>query len=106
MLKIRRFRLDLRVQIALLGVGGVLLLGTIFASASRTQAYYQDAADWSAALQSDVTAVATDLLGARQAETEFLLRRQEAPIARRIYTKAKPTYHPVAQAAIEKILGS
>jgi aminopeptidase N len=28
------------------------------------------------------------------------------PIARRIYAKAKPTYHPVAQAAIEKILGS
>ena len=27
------------------------------------------------------------------------------PIARRIYAKAKPTYHPVAQAAIEKILG-
>lgn len=28
------------------------------------------------------------------------------PIARRIYAKAKPGYHPVAQAAIEKMLGS
>ena len=28
------------------------------------------------------------------------------PIARRIYAKARPGYHPVAQAAIEKVLGS
>ena len=76
-------RMDLRVQIALLGIGGVLLLGAISATGSRTQARYQEAADRSAELRADIALLVDDLLTAHQIETEFLLRRQEALIARR-----------------------
>jgi len=82
-MKLRIPRLDLRGQIALLGVGGVLLLGLIFALGSRAQERHQLAADASARLKAHVFALAADLLAARQAETDFLLRRQEALIAKR-----------------------
>jgi methyl-accepting chemotaxis protein len=71
------------VQIALLGMGGVLLLGLISAAGSRTQERFQEAADRSTQLKAEVAEIAASLLAARQVETDFLLRRQEKLITQR-----------------------
>jgi methyl-accepting chemotaxis protein len=76
-------RVGLRAQVALLGVSGVLLLGSIFTSGVRTQERLQAAADQSTHLKTTMTAMAEDLLRVRQTETEFLLRRQEKQIDER-----------------------
>ena len=76
-------RVGLRAQVALLGVSGVIVLGSIFMSGVRTQERLQVAADHSTQLKSAVTAAADDLLRVRQIETEFLLRRQEKQIDQR-----------------------
>ena len=82
-IRLRLPRFDLRAQIALLGIGGVLLLGIISAAGSRTQARFQEAADGSIELKAHIAAVAGGLLAARQVETDFLLRRQEKLIGQR-----------------------
>src|SRR5262245_5255524 len=91
--KLRLPRFDLRAQIALLGIGGVLLLGLISAAGSRTQERFQQAADESTQLRAHVAAVAEGLLKARQVETDFLLRRQEALITRRQELLARAGEH-------------
>jgi methyl-accepting chemotaxis protein len=78
-----QLRLGLRYQIALLGIGGVLLVGAIYVVGLRTQEEAQQSADESAILRNAVAQVAQGLLEARQAETAFLLRRDEASIAKR-----------------------
>ncbi|MGY2046907.1 methyl-accepting chemotaxis protein [Methylobacterium sp. JK268] len=76
-------RLGLQGQIALLALGGVVLLGAISLIGLRSQARLQRVADQSVALSAALTSVAESLLGARQAETDFLLHRQEALVTRR-----------------------
>jgi methyl-accepting chemotaxis protein len=82
-MRVPTLRFDLRFQIAALGVGGVLTLGIVSFVAAHAQARYQQVADASLHLQEQISAVADDLLAARQIETEFLLRRRDALIGRR-----------------------
>ncbi|WP_407520562.1 methyl-accepting chemotaxis protein [Methylobacterium oryzisoli] len=82
-MRLPRLRLGLRMQIATLGMGGVLLLGLIYTGGARTQAHFQAIADAGARLHAAITAVDRDLVAARQIETDFLLRRQEALIGQR-----------------------
>ncbi|GJD73652.1 methyl-accepting chemotaxis protein [Methylobacterium goesingense] len=76
-------RLDLRFQIAVLGMSGVLTLGIISVVASNTQDHFQQIADQSMEMKERIASVAIDLLAARQIETDFLLRRQDGLITRR-----------------------
>ena len=76
-------RLGLRWQIALLGMGGVLLLGLVYMIGLSRQETLQATADASAKLRAAIVAIHADLGTARQAETEFLLKRREALIAKR-----------------------
>jgi methyl-accepting chemotaxis protein len=78
-----RFRFGLRGQIASLGLGGVLLLGVIYWLGFSTQDRLQRAADESTALRTAMTAIGMGLLEAREIESAFLLRRQEALAVRR-----------------------
>jgi methyl-accepting chemotaxis protein len=84
-----QLRLGLRYQIALLGIGGVLLVGAIYVVGLWTQEQAQQSADESAILRNAVAQVAQGLLEARQVETTFLLRRDEASIAKRQDTLAR-----------------
>jgi len=82
-MRLPRPRIGLRAQIAFLGVGGVLLIGAITTFGSREQDRFQAAADASVRLRGAVAGLADDLLVARQVETEFLLKREEALIGKR-----------------------
>ncbi|TGD95968.1 methyl-accepting chemotaxis protein [Methylobacterium nonmethylotrophicum] len=88
-MKLRLPNIGLRAQIAALGVGGVVLLGIIFASGSYSQQKLQVTADHAADLSRLIAAMAEDLLKAHQVETDFLLRRQEALLGERQALLAK-----------------
>ena len=76
-------QLELRAQIAALGIGGVLTLGIISILGTQTQERFQRDVNQSAQLKEKISAVAGDLLTARQVETDFLLQRKDALIIRR-----------------------
>ncbi|GJE31616.1 methyl-accepting chemotaxis protein [Methylobacterium oxalidis] len=78
-----RGRLGLRWQIALLGMGGVLLLGVVHMLGQNRQDALQRVADRGSELHAAMIGIHADLGAARQAETEFLLDRREALIAKR-----------------------
>ena len=78
-----RGRLGLRWQIALLGMGGVLLLGFVHMLGQNRQDALQRVADRGSELHAAMIGIHADLGAARQAETEFLLERREALIAER-----------------------
>ncbi|TAK48193.1 MAG: methyl-accepting chemotaxis protein [Xanthobacteraceae bacterium] len=82
-LRLPRVHFGLRYQIAMLCIGGVLLVGAIYVAGLRTQEYFQRSADESALLRNAMAQVAQGLLEARQTETEFLRRPEEKLIARR-----------------------
>src|SRR5262245_36293929 len=98
-----QLRLGLRDQIALLGIGGVLLVGAIYVAGLRTQERAQQSADESAVLRNAVAQVAQGLLEARQVETAFLLRRDEATVAKRQEILARTG---VRLAEVERIAAS
>ncbi|AWN53948.1 methyl-accepting chemotaxis protein [Methylobacterium sp. 17Sr1-1] len=89
-MKLRFPSVGLRAQIAVLGVGGVLLLGIVFGWGSWSQERLQASADRAADLSARITAFADDLLKAHQVETDFLLHRKDALIDERqaLLTKA------------------
>ncbi|SFV10963.1 methyl-accepting chemotaxis sensory transducer [Methylobacterium sp. 174MFSha1.1] len=89
-MKFRFPSVGLRAQIAVLGVGGVLLLGIVFGWGSWNQERLQASADRAADLAARITAFADDLLKAHQVETDFLLHRKDALIDERqvLLTKA------------------
>ena len=64
----------------MLGIGGVLLLGSIYFVASRIETKKQEIADQSAALATDVAALSQDMLQAKQIATEFLLKHTQAAV--------------------------
>src|SRR5215472_16609089 len=74
------FRFSLRWRIAVLGIGGVLLLGGAYFVASRIETKKQEIADQSAALPTDVAALSQDMLQAKQIATEFLLKHTQAAV--------------------------
>ncbi|GLS44981.1 hypothetical protein [Methylobacterium brachythecii] len=76
-------RLGLRLQIALLGMGGVLLLGLVYMIGLSRQEALQEKPDAGARLRSAIVAIHGDLGSARQVETEFLLKRRESLIGKR-----------------------
>jgi len=82
--KVRRsrkpIRLGLRWKIALLSVGGLLLVGAVYLAGSRIQKQQQEFADQSAALANHVAALSQDILEAKQAAADFLQRRTEDTI--------------------------
>src|SRR5215813_6712389 len=93
-----QLRLGLRDQIALLGIGGVLLVGAIYVAGLRTQERAQQSADESAVLRNAVAQVAQG-----QVETAFLLRRDEATVAKRQEILARTG---VRLAEVERIAAS
>src|SRR5215469_1952970 len=76
------FRFSLRWRVAVLGIGGVLLLGSVYFVASRIETKKQEIADQSAALATDVAALSQDMLQAKQIATEFLLKHTQAAVDR------------------------
>src|ERR1700736_6681125 len=77
-----RLRLELRAQIAALGVGGVALIGGIYLVGLRFEAQAQRSADESSALETLMASAAEGFLEARQLATEFLQKRDNRSIAR------------------------
>jgi methyl-accepting chemotaxis protein len=73
-----RKSLGLRWRIAVLGVGGLLMVGAVNLAGWHLEARKQQIADQSAALDGDVAALALDVLQAKQLATEFLQKRTEA----------------------------
>ncbi|MCJ2036591.1 methyl-accepting chemotaxis protein [Methylobacterium sp. J-068] len=82
-MRLRSFRPSLRVQIAALGIGGVLALGLISAFGSHAQGHFQAIVDQSRELRTRLAEFRHHLLAAHQIETEFLLQSREALIAQR-----------------------
>jgi len=78
----KSFRFSLRWRIALLGIGGLLLIGMVYFVGSQIENRKQEIADQSAALATDVAALSQDMLQAKQIATEFLLRHSQAAIDR------------------------
>jgi methyl-accepting chemotaxis protein len=76
----KSFRLGLRWQIAMLGIGGLLLVGTVYFVGSRIETEKQEIADQSAALAADVAALSEDMLQAKQIATEFLAKQSHAAV--------------------------
>ncbi|MBV8534230.1 MAG: HAMP domain-containing protein [Alphaproteobacteria bacterium] len=76
-------RPSLRVQICMVGVGGVLLLGGIYFAGIIAQEGYQRAADASAALKESASAFAADLLDGRRIEMDYLLHPDDKLRAQR-----------------------
>jgi methyl-accepting chemotaxis protein len=60
----KSFRFGLRWRIAILGIGGLLLVGTVYFVGSRIETKKQEIADQSAALAADVAALSQDMLHA------------------------------------------
>ncbi len=83
-MRLYSLRPSLRVQIAALGVGGVLALGTISAVSSHSQAEFQGIVDQRLGLKTRIAEFSHHLLAAHQIETEFLLHARDALIARRL----------------------
>ena len=77
-----RVRLSLRLQIALLGICGVLLVGAIYFAGLSSQQALQHVADTATRLKILIDATAQDYLLAYQTDTEFLLTRKEKLINR------------------------
>jgi methyl-accepting chemotaxis protein len=73
-------RFSLRWRIAMLGIGGLLLVGIIYFVGSRIETKKQEIADQSAALATDVAALSQDMLQAKQIATEFLLKHSQAAV--------------------------
>jgi methyl-accepting chemotaxis protein len=78
----KSFRFGLRWRIAMLGIGGLLLVGTVYFVGSRIETKKQEIADQSAALATDVAALSQDMLQAKQVATEFLLKQSQAAVDR------------------------
>jgi methyl-accepting chemotaxis protein len=74
------FRFGLRWRITMLGIGGLLLIGTVYFAGSRIETKKQEIADQSAALATDVAALSQDMLQAKQTATEFLLKHSQAAV--------------------------
>ena len=76
----KSLRFGLRWRIAMLGIGGLLLVGTVYFVGSRIETKKQEIADQSAALATDVAALSQDMLQAKQVATEFLLKQSQAAV--------------------------
>ncbi len=74
-------RIGLRAQIAILGIGGVILVSGIYFAGLHGQAAFQRSADVATHLKMLVDDVAQKFLRTYQIDTEFLLRRNEKMIA-------------------------
>jgi len=72
-----RPNLSLRLQIAAVGIAGVVLVGVIYLQGLSTQTRLQAAADEAMSLEILTTTIARDLLEARQTAFEFLIKRDE-----------------------------
>src|ERR1700733_5469433 len=77
-----RFRIGLRIQIALLGIVGVLVTGTICLIGLKLAANAQLESDQSINLREHVTGLAASYLEAGQLATEFLRKHDEKLIVR------------------------
>jgi methyl-accepting chemotaxis protein len=76
-----RPNISLRIQIAMVGIAGVVLVGLIYLQGLRAQAALQAAADYAVSLEGLTTQIAQDLLEARQTAFEFLIKRDEKRVA-------------------------
>ena len=76
-----RPNISLRIQIAAVGISGVVLVGLIYLQGLRAQAALQAAADYAVSLEVLTTQIAQDLLEARQTAFEFLIKRDEKRVA-------------------------
>jgi methyl-accepting chemotaxis protein len=77
-----RLRIGLRIQIALLGILGVLLTGAICLAGLNLAASAQVESDRSVNLRQDVVGLSTNYLEAGQIATEFLRKHDEKQIDR------------------------
>src|SRR5215468_9659750 len=76
-----RPNLSLRVQIAAVGIAGVVLVGAIYLQGLSAQTRLQAAADEAMSLEILTTTIARDLLEGRQTAYEFLIKRDEKRVA-------------------------